>query len=323
MLAQTLQGSATQSGLRPFNPFRDLAQVADLVQDAFREELALTGSEIVAEMRRWAGWRSLLWLLDPPDLLSGGFVWVEEGRIVGNVSLGLANPRAGYWLITNVAVYPEYRRRGIARRLMETALEWTRAQGASKLFLQVSTGNEAARQLYQSLGFSTFHTAIEMRRAAGSAAPAAAALVWRELRPSDAAAARELIEAAVPPQTREYQFTDDLPQSRRTFDDWLNDWLSGRRTAQRVADAGARLGALIRTRSYHRATQHSLTVLIHPAEQGRLEREAVAAGLALLQEWPACSALTTVSGLSPEIVLALTEAGFMEVRRLDQMKLEF
>lgn len=48
MLAQTLQGSATQSGLRPFNPFRDLAQVADLVQDAFREELALTGSEIAS-----------------------------------------------------------------------------------------------------------------------------------------------------------------------------------------------------------------------------------------------------------------------------------
>jgi [ribosomal protein S18]-alanine N-acetyltransferase len=53
-----------------------------------------------------------------------------------------------------VAVAQDLRRQGIARRLVADATDLARAQGLSSLFLEVREGNEPARSLYESLGFS-------------------------------------------------------------------------------------------------------------------------------------------------------------------------
>jgi GNAT superfamily N-acetyltransferase len=53
--------------------------------------------------------------------------------------------------VLNVYVRPERRRRGIARALVETALEWTRANGVDCVILHAS---DAGRTLYESLGFT-------------------------------------------------------------------------------------------------------------------------------------------------------------------------
>jgi len=55
--------------------------------------------------------------------------------------------------ITNLAVHPEWRRRGIARGLLETALAEGRARGVILAFLEVRPGNVEALGLYESLGF--------------------------------------------------------------------------------------------------------------------------------------------------------------------------
>ncbi|MFZ0284885.1 MAG: GNAT family N-acetyltransferase [Terriglobales bacterium] len=52
--------------------------------------------------------------------------------------------------ILNVYVYPEFRRRGIARRLMETIIVWCRQQNFASVFLHAS---KAGRPLYDALGF--------------------------------------------------------------------------------------------------------------------------------------------------------------------------
>jgi len=52
--------------------------------------------------------------------------------------------------ILNVYVYPEFRRRGIARRLMQTMIEWCRAEGFPHVSLHAS---KDGRPLYESLGF--------------------------------------------------------------------------------------------------------------------------------------------------------------------------
>jgi ribosomal-protein-alanine N-acetyltransferase len=51
--------------------------------------------------------------------------------------------------ILNLAVAPEYRRRGVARELLGSLLEHARKD----VFLEVREANEAARKFYQALGF--------------------------------------------------------------------------------------------------------------------------------------------------------------------------
>ncbi len=56
---------------------------------------------------------------------------------------------AGEGFIANIAVFPAYRRRGIARALVQTA----QTEPLSRLTLEVRASNEAAIALYRSLGF--------------------------------------------------------------------------------------------------------------------------------------------------------------------------
>ncbi len=55
--------------------------------------------------------------------------------------------------VLTVAVHPGYRRRGVARRLMEYALRSLYHDRIAALFLEVDAGNEAALALYRRLGF--------------------------------------------------------------------------------------------------------------------------------------------------------------------------
>jgi hypothetical protein len=83
-----------------------------------------------------------------------GFVWEEDGHVVGNVSLvpfSYQGQRVD--MIANVAVSPEFRRRGIARALTLTALEKSRKGLAKATWLQVRHDNEAAMNLYHDMGF--------------------------------------------------------------------------------------------------------------------------------------------------------------------------
>ena len=52
--------------------------------------------------------------------------------------------------ILNVYTQPDYRRRGIARRLMETMIAWCKQEGFARVTLHAS---DDGRPLYESLGF--------------------------------------------------------------------------------------------------------------------------------------------------------------------------
>ena len=60
----------------------------------------------------------------------------------------------GEWDVINRLVAPDYRRRGVARDLMASALEEIGLQGTATVHLDVREGNEAAIALYHGLGFS-------------------------------------------------------------------------------------------------------------------------------------------------------------------------
>jgi ribosomal-protein-alanine N-acetyltransferase len=79
----------------------------------------------------------------------------------------LARPLAGYvcfWLvvdelqITNIAVHPHYRRRGLGKHLLTHALQLGNHTGARSAVLEVGWTNRAAQALYEKLGFVTLHS---------------------------------------------------------------------------------------------------------------------------------------------------------------------
>lgn len=79
-------------------------------------------------------------------------VALEEAteKVVGYAGL-LVMADEGY--ITNVAVFPEYRRQGIAGQLLEVFLRFAQANALAFLTLEVRPSNDAAIALYQGYGF--------------------------------------------------------------------------------------------------------------------------------------------------------------------------
>ena len=74
----------------------------------------------------------------------------ETGAVLGYAGL-LAMMDEGY--ITNVAVFPEYRRCGVAAKIIEVFMNFARGNQLSFLTLEVRPSNEAAIALYQRFGF--------------------------------------------------------------------------------------------------------------------------------------------------------------------------
>ncbi len=155
------------TGLRAVHLRHDLTAIADLIEVCFAASLDATGRSAIHEMRALSRMGPLLWLLARlgqgiPGLY--GFVWVERGRLVGNVTVTPAGYGNG-WMIANVAVLPDYRRRGIARQLMHAALAFVEERGAFAV-LQVDADNDSARALYTGLGFQVQRTFTRWRRPA-------------------------------------------------------------------------------------------------------------------------------------------------------------
>ena len=74
----------------------------------------------------------------------------DEGRVVGYAGL-LVVLDEGY--ITNVAVRPECRRQGVAKKLLQVFLDFARAHRLSFLTLEVRASNYGAIALYGAMGF--------------------------------------------------------------------------------------------------------------------------------------------------------------------------
>lgn len=73
-----------------------------------------------------------------------------SGRVLGYAGLMVVADE-GY--ITNVAVFPEYRRQGIAAQILQVFLHFAEANRLAFLTLEVRPSNAAAIALYQGFGF--------------------------------------------------------------------------------------------------------------------------------------------------------------------------
>ncbi len=152
--------------IRPMDPRRDGVALADLLETAFRDEPADDEGQAMLRMLRNFGVFDVA-MTDGAT----GFLWIEDGRIVGNASLMRNRARSDTWVVGNVGTHPSFRGRGIATALVTICMRYAAGRGATRVALEVSQSNAAAMRVYDRLGFRVTGQVTHYARPALGAVP--------------------------------------------------------------------------------------------------------------------------------------------------------
>jgi ribosomal protein S18 acetylase RimI-like enzyme len=321
------------NGIRPLHPARDLDGLAHLIEEAFGEELSEGGKHILHELRLLSRLGPLGVLFVGPgsqvDGMFDGFVWEQEGQVVGNVTLSRPTRHPTRWQISNVAVLEAYRGRGIGRQLMEAAIDLALQRGGRTAFLFVRDNNPWAIHLYQSLGFVEVDRTTDLRCAGpptgGSEGPLH---LLQRLEPRQAEALYELAAQAMgagsrwlaPVRRRQFVRSAD-----ERFFHAIGSFFSGVRESAWGAfatDDRLRAGLTVRAARMWNRQPHRLALWVHPGYRGQLEDAMAHDVVTLLQREPDRPAQVSLPACEGAAVEALLRQGFVEIRTLILMKLE-
>ncbi|MBI3373874.1 MAG: GNAT family N-acetyltransferase [Betaproteobacteria bacterium] len=127
--------------------------------DAVHVRLADTrDAQGIALMSRDLIESGLGWRYDAPRVARGitdrdtvALVACEGRRVIGFAMMQFGEERAHLALL---AVRPTYRRRGVARRLVEWLVESAMVAGIATVHLELRESNQAAKRFYRAMGFS-------------------------------------------------------------------------------------------------------------------------------------------------------------------------
>lgn len=317
----TVDTERRRGRIRPLDPFHDLESVVELIDLGFGDRLDPVARATLARMRRFAqGGLFRQWVLAFRGKVGValGLVWVEDGTIVGNVSLRRARSRGGY-LIGNVVVHPDWRNQGIGTALMKAAIRGISERGGRWVGLEVRTDNATARHIYERLRFHEVGTTLHLLRPPG--APRRREPVSDGVRRPSGADAEDLVElmhAVIPEEQRpllEVEESEYRPGYGRT----VRHWLGGEPERWWVVESEQGIAGAVRVARKGGSFPNRLEILVRPGEGG-VEAVLVNRGLKSLPRSSKKSVAVRLPAATHSVIAALESEGFEARHELVQMK---
>ena len=181
-MLQRFRGLQQLFTIRPANP-KDVSNLSDILTESFYRNIADAPSLINLLVRQLTNWVYPLLRYGITIDLNSRFNEQSPCYIClvathpANKSQAIASleicmrsvpikPRQGFWqdlwqwqgthespYIFNLAVHPQWRRRGVAKQLLLAAEQTAKQWGFSRLYIHVLEDNYAARSLYDRLGY--------------------------------------------------------------------------------------------------------------------------------------------------------------------------
>lgn len=318
--------AASQSdyGLRPIDVRRDIPQVVELLRLVFGNSLDSDERQAFGDM----GSRpDILWRLDAAaSRLTQGYVWLADGRVVGNLTL-LPTKVFGRYLVANVAVHPAYRRQGIARGLMDAAADEVRAKQGRVILLQVVKDNVGAVRLYESLGYRNLgnvttwgvnHSRIRQ------ITPAHTVEEMPDIVPLPARRWREAYDLDVLALPADLNWPEPLAPDvyRQTLLRRIGQLFGGQQFESWIVRGQQRqlVGLAVIEREWSRA--HHLRLRVHPEWRGSLERPLLAKLIRRMAYLPRRAVRVDHPENDQLVTELLREANFTSHRTLSYMRLD-
>jgi len=317
---------------------RDLDAVAELVEIAFRDEPGRDLHQFRSELRSLRGLGLVIWGANRLNPLGGdiltGYVFEVAGRLVGCLTLSRLPGTPVRWLIANVAVHPDFRRRGIARQLVEAALAHVRGRGGGLLVLDVRRENTPAYALYEQLGFTLREATAERRWLPGAGWPRSAPpdppaagtppAGVEPIRAADRPRVRALLHDAISAEAREANpivESEWLPSALAdSLPGWMR-WFGSRDTHRLGLASGDRLDALIVLRAQRWSGTHQLQILVRPGQETTAAPAAVAAAVRTLYRYPPLPVIAVLRSPADALIEALDAVGFRARQTLHRLAL--
>ncbi|MCC6605832.1 MAG: GNAT family N-acetyltransferase [Anaerolineae bacterium] len=316
----------SKNGPRPININTDVPGILKLLELVFGASLDSEGRHLFAGNSAALQSPAILWRLSPAAAkLSLGFVWEEDGRIVGNVTV-LTSNTPGRFLVVNVAVHPDYRRRGIARLLMKQVENLVRQRQGHQILLQVVKQNSAAVELYNSLDYTTIGSITHWTASVSRLRRLELNLETpsphiRELRRHEWRSAFALDHEALHPDLN----WPELPQPDMYKNGlWARvvDFFNGRQSETWVISSTKNQLIGLAALSSEWASSHQAAIRVHPAWTGRLERPLLAKLIRRLQQQSRRNVQLDHPDDDELMNALLQEANFQPRRTLTHMRLD-
>jgi len=303
----------------------DLQNILDLARLSFAKEFELTGldpdrvKKMVDQVFGFAGrillTFSKLFGKEPFEF----FVAEADKRVVG---AAMVNKRGRVGYISTVMVHPDYRRKGIARELLKSAVDYVRRKKMKRAVLHVTSANEAAKSLYTKLGFKKFEKiAYFVGNLDSSLQPAKAeGIQIRNCQKKDADAVYELIKSSEDPKHLEvFDFKkNDLKTSflERAFRFFTENKIVATHNNRLVGYAQA-----VYTTANEAGQIANVQVCPEMRSKG-IEEMLIHSAVNEIKKIGAKKVLVIVSLKRPEFIAAMGRLGFEKNSEIDGMVLE-